>query len=246
MGKRWGSFLPLFAHHIHTPPMRKHLALLALAAFAHAGAWAATYSYTNNGYAAASLHNYTAPCGAGNCANFTAAMAPAATFTTAVPLAPNLVNADVLFPGGNILAFTVFDGVTTYTLGDPQVAGLYQVNVSTDAAGQLTALSMIVLRWQNPGPHSGANMRLDSVNTEGGAYHNVICQAIDVEDRCTVWEAPGSIDGNTSWANVGTAPAAAVQSVPVDNPFALAITAAGLLGLSGQTLRRRRKLLPKK
>jgi hypothetical protein len=223
--------------------MKKHLVLLALAAFAHASAWAATYSYTSNGYASASLHNYTAPCGAGNCANFTAAMAPTATFTTAVPLAPNLVNSDVLFPGGNILAYTVFDGITTYTQGDPQVAGLYQVSVSTDAAGQLTALSMIVLRWQNPGPHSGANMRLDWVNTEGGAGHNAICLAVDAEDRCTTWESPGSTDGNTSWAKVGAVPAGAAQAVPVDNPFALALTATGLLGLA---LRGRRELLLKK
>ena len=223
--------------------MKKHLALFALAACTHAGAWAATYTFTNNGYAPASLHHYTAPCGAGNCANFTAAMAPTASLTTAVPLAPNLVNADVLFPGGNILAFTVFDGITTYTQDDPQRAGLYQVRVSTNAAGQLTALSIIVGRWQKPGPHSGANMRLDSVNTEGGAYHNVICQAVDVEDRCTTWESAGSIDGNTSWANVGDAPPvpwqpASPQAVPADNPFALVLTTLGLLGLA---LRGRRR-----
>jgi hypothetical protein len=222
--------------------MRKNLALLALAAFTHAGAWAATYTFTNNGYAPASLHNYTAPCGAGSCANFTAAMAPTATFTTAVPLAPNLVNSDVLFPGGNVLAYTVFDGVTTYTLGDPQVTG-YQVRVSTDATGQLTALSMIVMRWQAPGPHSGANMRLDAVNTNSGTYHNVICLAVDVEDRCTAWEGFGSTDGNTSWASVGAVPAGAAQAVPVDNPFALALTATGLLGLA---LRGRRELLLKR
>ncbi|MBD9392945.1 hypothetical protein [Acidovorax sp. ACV01] len=214
--------------------MKKHIApmaLFVLAALTHASAWASTYSFTNNPYDPASLHNYTPPCSDGNCANFTAALAPTATFTTAVPLAPNLTNTDVLFPGGNILAFTVSDGITTYTLGDPQVT-VYQVRVSTDAAGQVTALSMIVARWQNPGPHSGANMRLDSVNTAAGAYHNVICQAVDIEDRCSIWEASGSIDGNTSWANVGAVPAGAVQSVPVDNPFALALAALGVLGVA--------------
>lgn len=221
--------------------MKKVFVFLA-AALLQAGAWAATYHYTSNPYDPASLHNHDVPCGAGSCSNFTAAMAPTATFTTAVPLAPKLVHADVLFPGGNVLAFTVFDGLTSYTLGDPQVV-VYQVVVSTDAAGQLTELSMIVSRWQNPGPHSGANMRLDSVNTEAGAYHNVLCQAVDIEDRCTGWEAPGSIDGNTSSASVGAAPAGgAVQAVPVDNPFALLLTAAGLLALAR---RARRSLLIK-
>ena len=218
--------------------MKKHLALLALAACAHA----ATYSFTSNPYDPASLGNYMPPCTGGNCANFSAAMAPTATFTTVVPLAPNLVSADVLSPGGNITAFTVFDGLTTYNYpADPKVV-VYQVRASTDAAGQLTALSMIVLRWQNPGPHSGANMRLDSVNTETGASHNGLCEAVDVEDRCTVSEGPGSADGNTSWATVGKTPAGpgagSTQAVPVDNPLALALTATGLLGLALRARRR--------
>jgi hypothetical protein len=47
--------------------MRKHLALLALATFVHAGAWAATYTFTGPIYA--SPLDYTAPCSAGTCAN---------------------------------------------------------------------------------------------------------------------------------------------------------------------------------
>lgn len=225
--------------------MKKPLLLLS-ALCIQASAWAATYSYTGNLYNPATVHNFTAPCSAGDCANFTAAMWPTATITTTVALAPNMT-ADAI-PLSNITAFTIFDGLVTYTNSDPLVTLLF-ANATTDATGQLTRLQITAMRWQAPGPHSGANMRLDSVNTTSGSLHNVICLATAPApgggDVCTQSEGNGSYDSNTSWADPGLlppGPSTSPQAVPADNPFALVLTATGLLALA---LRGRRKLLPK-
>lgn len=224
--------------------MKKQLALITLAAFAHTGAWAATYSYTSNLYDSATVHNFIAPCGVGDCANFSTAMWPTATITTTVALPPNMTSDSI--PLGNITAFSIFDGLVVYASGDPLVT-LNFAQATTDAAGQLTKLQILATRWQQSGPHNGANMRLDDVNTTSRSRHNVIClttaPAPGGGDTCTQSEGNGTWDDNTSWADPGAlappGPSAGVQSVPVDNPFALALTAAGLLGLA---LRGRRNL----
>ncbi|KRD56069.1 hypothetical protein ASE52_07690 [Acidovorax sp. Root275] len=213
------------------------LALAALALAAHASA--ATYNFTGNAYDPASLHNFTAPCSAGNCGNFTAAMAPVATFTTALPLAPNLNDTDVTT---DVATFSAFDGLTTYASGDPLVQ-LIVARATTDASGQLTSLQLVAVRWQSPGPHVGGNVRLDSVNTTSGSSHNVICLAtapVPGGDLCTISEAAGSTDSNTSWAQPGLAPGGPgnLHAVPVDNPIALLLTATGLLSVALRTRRR--------
>ena len=221
-------------------------AVLAATLCVPTGAWAATYSYIAYPYDPAQLYSYTnASCGEGSCANFTAAMAPTATITTTVPLAPNLVNTDITL-SATVSAFSAFDGLTTYNYNaydDPSLPAndplvrLYQITVTTNAAGQLTEMRLLALRWQNPGPHTGSNTRIDALYTSpnGGAYHNVRCTSVDIEDRCNTWEGPGTYDGNSSTASIGALPPAVVtgaQSVPVDSPLALGMTALAMLGMA--------------
>ncbi|MBD9392946.1 hypothetical protein [Acidovorax sp. ACV01] len=222
--------------------MRKHLALFALAALAsltHAGAWAATYVYTGATYSSL-VHNFTAPCGASPCQIFTAGMRQTGSITTNQPLAPNLNDADV---SPLIASYAFNDGVTQYTSANLSDGLLYAL-VTTDAAGNITDSHIAITHWQTANHLVGGRMGLVLVNPGGfsNSSFNELCTTVSnagictgtAEDTSTSYAVAPAQSG--AWAPIAPA---SVQAVPVDNPVALLLTAAGLLGLA---LRSRRTL----
>lgn len=219
--------------------MRKHLALLALAALTHAGAWAATYTFTGPTYA--SPHDYTAPCAAGTCANFSTAMRQTGHFNTSQPLPASQSSLDIV---PYITWYDFNDGVTSYSMN-----GLYtrlaHAKVSTDAAGQIIDADIVFMWWQT-GSH-GAGDRLSYMSVNFASYFNRPCISLASPDICNTFADDGATShafahGSGGWTSdipVVVGPVGA-QSVPVDNPFALVLTAAAVLGLA---LRKRRKTL---
>lgn len=215
--------------------------ILALAALGHTGVWAATYTFASFPYDPASITNFTS-CSSGNCGNFSVQMRQTGSFTTAAPLAANLNNVSIV---ASVLSFSIFDGLTTYASGDP-LTRLKTLTVTTDAIGAVTKVNGNVLRWQQPGPHVNLVARLDMVTLHVASRHNYQCQVVvpdnpPAADNCT----SAASDDATSLANPGLASAAA-QSVPVDNPFALALGGAAMLGVVARRKNRwfsRRKLI---
>ena len=230
--------------------MKKHLALLALAACAHTGAWTdVTYTYTGDPYTAPTLHNHTGPgCPAGNCGDFTTAMGQSGWFTTAKPLPANLSNGDI---SGLITGFSFSDGLTTYSsaAGDT----LYSASADTTANGTFTDARLALTHWQTPAPH-GVGDHLDQMVLHQGVFHNLGCTQIQAgSNQCNAASigAWGSfIDGQPhtagTWAITGLPVAApSPQSVPVDSPLALALALAAL-GVLGAALRGQRQMLLKR
>lgn len=118
---------------------------------------AATYSYTSPLYS--TVAGFTAaPC-LGNCANFTTAMRIQGAFTTA-PLPPGLPAGTNIT--GSVTFYNFSDGLTTYNSTDPQTR-IFLFTAATDASGNINNFSMILLRWQQPGPWA-AGSRIDRVS----------------------------------------------------------------------------------
>lgn len=217
--------------------MKKLLPILILAACAPAGAWAATYSYTGDPYTAPTLQNYT-NCTQGSCGNFTTAMNQTGWFTTAAPLPANLSDVDIT---ALITAFSFSDGLTTYSsaAGDT----LYRGWADTTASGTFTDARLVLIHWQAPAPHAVGD-RVDMLFLHQGGLHNYDCT--QVTGNVCNQPLPDAASSNIQnapftsgiWAVTGVPAAPAAQVVPADNPFALTLTAAGLLGLA---LRMRRK-----
>ena len=213
--------------------MTKTLALLALAAFAHAGAWAATYTFSGPLYG--NPHDYTAPCatGPGTCANFTTAMRQAGHFTTSQPLPANLSNADI---APYITWYDFSDGVTSYSQNGINTRMAY-AKASTDAAGQIVDTDIVFIWWQTAG--HGAGDRLSYMSVNMASYFNRTCVSLSGPGICQSFTDGGAAShafahGSGGWTSdlpVAAGPGG-VQPVPVDNPFALALAAAGLLGLA--------------
>ena len=215
--------------------MKKALVLLA-AVFLQAGAWALTYTYTGPTYNSPT-HDFTAPCAAGTCTNFTTAMRQTGSMTTNQPLPPNLNHVEV---SSYISGYSFSDGVTQYiSSGIPQ--RLLYAYVTTDAAGNITDSDIVIIRWQTANHQIGG--RIDHIAVNQGSFSNEVCAGMGNPGMCTATTE----DTSTSYAfaqasNGGWTPIAlpTAQSVPVGNPFALLLTATGLLGLA---LRGRRELL---
>lgn len=217
--------------------MKKLLVLLA-AALLQASAWAATYTFTGPTYA--SPQDYAAPCAAGICANFSTAMQQTGHFTTSQPLPANQILLDI---APFITWYDFNDGLTSYIMNGLNTR-LARAKVSTDAAGQIVDTDIVFLSWQT-GNH-GVGDRLSYMTVNFSSYFNRRCAALSSPDICATFSDTGATShafahGSGGWTSDALGPGG-VQSVPVDNPFALVLTAAGLLGLA---LRGRRKMLLK-
>ncbi|KRA13217.1 hypothetical protein [Acidovorax sp. Root568] len=220
--------------------MKKYLALLA-AALLQTGAWAATYTFAGPTYT--SLQDYSAPCAVVTCANFNAAMQQTGHFTTSQPLPPNQSSLDI---APLITWYDFNDGVTSYTMNGLNTR-LATAKVSTDAAGQIVDTD-IVFQWWQTGSH-GVGDRLSYMSVNFASYFNRTCTSLESPDVCNTFGDDSAAshgfahfaEGSDGWtSDVPVVAPGGPQSVPVDNPFALALTAAGLLGLA---LRARQKLL---
>lgn len=121
---------------------------------------AASYSYTEPNYT--TFINFTAPCAAGSCANFTSAMHTQGTFETAAPLPANQPLSSI---APLVTSFSFSDGLVTYSNADPRVSVL-RFETRTDATGEITDSFVVLLRWQNSAPHANGS-RADTMTANG-------------------------------------------------------------------------------
>ena len=191
---------------------------------------AATYVYTGNAYT--NLIDYTAPCSAGPCANYSTSMRVTGSIRTALPLAPNLVNQDIT---ALIASYTFSDGVNTIASSAANARIYYPFKVSTDASGQITAASVLLTIWESgTSPHTTSDRWSNiAVGSGSGGYNNLTCTTIGVSsagaaDSCTVG---GALDGDVSaslamtpgsWASPSAAP------VPTLNQCGLGLVILGV------------------
>jgi len=216
--------------------MRKTSAILAAALLLQVPAWADTYTFHSAPYPAAGILGFTPPCGAGACADFTAAMQQSGSFSTSAPIPANF-NGDI---SGLVTAYAFSDGLTTYASSDPWSQLVFAV-VATDATGAITGQNFALTRWQTAPPHV-ANDRIDVLSLGLMSYHNDICTSVQAGVCANILGGPSGTVSQAlvlpgwTWSMAAGPVAAAPQSVPVDSPWALALAAAGVLGLA---LRRR-------
>ena len=210
--------------------------LLVATFLVSSGLWAATYSYTGGPYSG--VIPFTAPCGTGPCANYLNTMNVAGSFTTAIALAPNLINANVT--AASVTSFSFSDGLNTYVSTDPN-ARLYFVQVSTGATGQITSATFIVEVWETGLSPHGVGDRLSYFGitpTSNLAYNNLACSVVLttpalVPDGCNTVLPDAShseAQSNTGiWAS--DLPPPVLAAVPTLSQWGLIVLAVLLAGL---------------
>ncbi len=163
---------------------------LAAALLSIGAVQAATYRFTGPAYNA--VTDFIAPCSGGTCANYVPAMSLSGWFTTAAPLAANLLNANI---AAQVTAFSFSDGVNIVSSEQPG-ARIARFQVSTNAGGMVGGDYWIVLQqWQDSlaGPHAVSN-RLNSIEVFSGGgglnFNNLSCSTVGtsvagVADACT-------------------------------------------------------------
>lgn len=221
--------------------MNKYLVAVAFA-LASLHSAAATYSVASGPYAGTT--NFTAPCGIGFCANFAPGAQLQGTFVTAANFAPNLAVADVT---AQVTGYTFSDGLTTYSSTDVR-SRLFFVQVSTDAAGNLTGFQLLVQRWQTAAPH-GAGDRLDMFDLGGAggtSSHNAGCNLVGISsgataDTClnTVTDTRTSSAFHLNGALPVLVPPGGAASIPTLGEWGFLLTALALAA-SGMLMARRR------
>jgi hypothetical protein len=149
-------------------------------------ALATTYTFASPNYSF--VIPFTPPCTIGTCADYTTSMNVAGSFTTAAPLAANLVNADVR---PQVTSFSFNDGINTYSSSDPNVR-LLALELSTDASGVPipTQTFIDVQQWTTgSAPHVAGN-RLNEIFVDFNAddFNNAGCLSVGtksgVADAC--------------------------------------------------------------
>lgn len=209
--------------------LKKSAAVVAMYVAAISAAQAATYG-------AASAGPYTAKtdftvCNGGPCQNYTTAMVPSGSFTTAAPLAANLSNAPI---AAQITSFSFSDGINTYANTNPNVR-LFQATVSTSATGSITSSNIFLELWQTgTAPHAiGDKIGLMQIGATVDAYNTLNCTSIGTgptgaTDSCVA--APSFI--GASYANAAPWSWALITpSTPTATPVP-STSALGLLVLS--------------
>ena len=215
--------------------LKSLLALCALLFASFTASAAATYTFTAANYDA--TLPFTAPCGAGSCANYTLSMNASGTFSGPSRLAPNLVAVDIT---AVLTSYSFTDGLTTFSSSDPN-SRLFQFIVTTDATGAITAVNIVLERWETAGGAHVAGDRFDLTQFTGtgqvNSNHNVVCNAVGVSpggtaDSCTAAAA----DTNSSAASAAGAGvfafAAGGAGIPTLGEYALLLLAA-LMGIAG-------------
>jgi hypothetical protein len=217
--------------------MKRILAICALL-FATLPAAAATYNYAAPPYTAVTP---TGGCPLGDCQDFTTSMQVRGSFSTATPLAPGLVGADIT---AQVVGFSFNDGLVTYARTDPQVRAAI-MTVDTDASGNVTNATIIIEHWQTPGAHVvGDRVDLLQILVPALAFggHNVSCTAVGVApsgqaDSCLGFAA----DAGTSIGTVGTTAAFTLLSlakIPTLGDLGLVMLALAMAGVGVAALRR--------
>ena len=185
--------------------LRRVAGTILLGAFAWP-AFATTYTFTSPNYT--STIDFTTPCTAGNCQNYTTAMHVTGSFTTASPLAANLVGVDVR---AQVTSFSFSDGINTFANTDPKVRFI-GLQLSTDASGVPIASNTYIVfqQWESgSGPHTGGGVdRFNELFVDPNAddFNNRGCNTVGtdsgVADSCL---GPVPFDPNASEASNSTA-----------------------------------------
>ena len=143
----------------------------------------------------------------GLCQNYTTQMRAEGFFRTSAPLPPNLGNADIK-PFVSGYAFN--DGIRSFNQNDPESRVTF-AGASTDAAGNLTALTFVATRWlSGTDPHANSDRVAVFFYSRGqvGAYSDAVCTSpiSAPEGGANICQSV-TTDGRTS--------AAAVQGVTI-------------------------------
>ncbi|MCB1866920.1 MAG: IPTL-CTERM sorting domain-containing protein [Chromatiales bacterium] len=208
------------------------------------GVWAAaTYTYTGPTYASAAIINYTPACGGGDCQNYLTTMRIAGSFTTAVPLAPNLAAADIR---AQLTSWSFSDGLKTIASTDPN-ARLFQFQVHTDPGGNITGSTISLQLWQTGSAPHAVNDRYGDIAVltgSGVANHNATCLGVGVPpagdaDSCTMGTGFPA-ETSSAYLSVPGTWAFMLEPNHVPTLSAWGVVALGaLLGLAGFSTRRR-------
>lgn len=227
-----------------TSAIKKSAAAAAMFFAAIGAAQAATYTAATTGPYTTKT-DFTV-CSGGPCQNYTLAMTPSGSFTTATPLAANLSNANI---AAQITSFSFNDGINTYASTDPNVR-IYSATVSTSATGSITSSTLFFELWQTgTSPHaSGDKLAIVQIGSTVSATNTLNCTGVGtspagVGDSCVSGPSgagSSSANGATwTWAAV-TPPATAATPVPSTSALGLLVLSA-LLGGAGLAISRRNR-----
>ena len=210
---------------------------IAVAALLALPALADTYTFTGTNYTSAYL---SAP---GPTGGFTAAMRPTGSFTTSAPLPPNMP-LTAIGPGASpelVTAWSFSDGMNTFTNANSGlIYGLpQQFAVATDAAGQITDFSIILIRPRPPHTVGQVVQTLTIETLQALAVADAQCQFV-ASDQCRSIAHAGTLasalgPGGGTWVRV-----AAPAAVPTLSLVGLAAMGAAVAGMAGWARRRRR------
>jgi hypothetical protein len=193
---------------------------------------AATIAFPGPG-SAATRHEYTGQNYASTNGTMSGATRATGQFTTAGPLAPNLVFANVL---PQVQSFSFSDGVNTYASGDPDVR-VYQFNVTTDANGTITGWNLSLQRWRSgSSPHAAGNLvsALGTASAADTVEDSATCSAVGaspftgVSDVCLTIGLPRQGDAIASVSGGWTSAPIPATPVPVGGPLAWVAIAAAI------------------
>lgn len=188
---------------------------------------AATYTYTGGLYPA--VANFTPPCSAGPCADYSTSMRVTGWFTTAVPLATNLASQDVT---SLVTSYSFSDGINTIASSDPNARIYLPFVISTDGSGNIVpaSSSLSVMLWETgTAPHNAAD-RLSYIDPTGGsnAVNNNGCATVGLSiagtpDSCSgiTGDAAMSVADVPAGTWVFTNPSANPSTVPTLSEWAV-------------------------
>lgn len=206
---------------------------------------AETYTYTGAPYTVATNHTASDCAPVGGCSDYTITEQITGSFTTAGPLAPNMVNQAV-----TPTAYSFTDGVNTFASTD-QAIRLAALQISTDGGGKITQSFVVVERWRDGGgltpPHTQTtpdattpNARLNSITLDAPgdiAANGAYCLAyVSDFDDC------GDFEGDT-FTSIGVNATPGIWTVPPPVPALpgkMLIVFFALLGTAGLLGARRR------
>lgn len=178
------------------------------------------------------------------CQSYPAGTVISIQFTTATPLPPNLVDADI---STLVTDFVLTDGLTTMVPTDPQVT-VNIFSVTTNASGQLTASTIDVYKWQGA---KAVGQPLANIFTSNGsaaeAYVNATCTrvgkgiaATSPPDNCA---GNGFNLGNSNASTVSPSPgvySSPAAAVPTLSEWAMILFGTILAGGAALYIQRRR------
>jgi hypothetical protein len=228
--------------------------LLLLGSLLASVAWPAlaATTYTYSGAPNYSIFtNFTAsPCTAGNCENYTTSMTVTGSFTTATPLAPNLVNVDI---SSQITTYSFNDGINTYA---PPNGRIINFNVYTDSSGVPTTSTFLDIQVWTTGtsPHApGDRFSEFFIDFEANSTNNENCSSVgsngdSAGDACN---SSGTDANSSNAANLdsgtwsgGSAPPpppTVITPVPALSAWALGALATLVIALGWFQIRRNKR-----